>query len=154
MQSNIDYNIIQQLLAESQKDGVQKMVVGAVIRKDNKFLLLERVPSEFMGGLVELPSGTVDEGEDLLTALAREIKEETGLTITSVLAYLGSFDYTSASGKKTRQFNFLVKVAPGEVKLNPTEHQAHHFVAPTDETFTTLNISDAVKEVLKTAQQQ
>lgn len=154
MQLNIDHNIIQQLLAESQEDGVQKLVVGAVIRRDNKFLLLERVPSDFMGGLVELPSGTVDAGEDLLAALVRETEEETGLTITLVLAYLGSFDYTSSSGKKTRQFNFLVKVAHGEVKLSPTEHQAHHFVAPTDEAFTTLNISDAVKEVLKTAQQQ
>lgn len=154
MQSNIDHNFIQQLLAESQKDGIQKLVVGAVIRQDNKFLFLERVPSDFMGGLVELPSGTVDAGEDLLTALVRETKEETGLTITSVLAHLGSFDYASGSGKKTRQFNFLVEVVPGEVKLSPTEHQAYHFVAPTDEAFTTLNISDAVREVLKTAQQQ
>ncbi len=154
MQSNIDHNLIRQLLAEGQKDGIQKLVVGAVIHRDNKFLLLERIPSDFMGGLVELPSGTVDAGEDLLTALARETKEETGLTITSVLAYLGSFDYTSGSGKKTRQFNFLVEVAPGEVKLSSTEHQAYHFVAPTDEAFTTLNISDAVKEVLKIAQQQ
>lgn len=154
MQSNVDHNIIQHPLFEAQKDGVQKIVVGAVIRKDNEFLLLERVPSDFMGGLVELPSGTVDTGEELLQALLRETQEETGLTITYVLAYISSFDYTSRSGKKTRQFNFLVEVAHGEVKLNPAEHQAHYFVAPTDEAFTTLNISDAVKKVLKTVQQQ
>ncbi len=154
MQSNIDHNLIRRLLTESQKDGVQKLVVGAVIRRDNKFLLLERVPSDFMGGLVEFPSGAVDAGEDLLTALARETKEETGLTITSIISYLGSFDYTSGSGRKTRQFNFLVEVAPGEVKISSTEHQAYHFIAPTDEAFTTLNISDAVKEVIKTVQQQ
>ena len=154
MQSNIDHNFIRQLRVKGQKDGIQKLVVGAVIRRDNKFLLLERVPSDFMGGLIELPSGTVDEGEGLLAALVRETKEETGLTITSVVTYLGSFDYTSGSGKKTRQFNFLVEVVPGEVKLSSVEHQAYHFVAPADEAFTTLNISDAVKEVLKTAQQQ
>ncbi len=154
MQLNIDHNVIQQLLAESQNDGIQNLVVGAVIRKNNKFLLLERIPSDFMGGLVEFPSGTVDAGEDLLTALARETEEETGLMITSVLAYLGSFDYASGSGKKTRQFNFLVEVALGEVKLSPTEHQAHYFITPSDEVFTTLNISDAVREILKTAQQQ
>ncbi len=91
MQSNVDNNTIKQLVTESQKDLVQKLVVGAVIRKDNKFLLLERLPSDFMGGLVELPSGTVDAGEDLLTALAREVQEETGLVVTSVLAYLRSF---------------------------------------------------------------
>ncbi len=154
MQSNIDHKLIRHLLVKSQEDGVQKLVVGAVIRRDNKFLLLERVPSDFMGGLVELPSGVVNTEEDLLTALARETKEETGLTITSVLTYLGSFDYTSGSGKHTRQFNFLVEVVSGEVELSSTEHKAYHLVAPTDKLFTALNISDAVKEVLKTAQQQ
>lgn len=154
MQTNVDNNTIKQLVATAQQDGVQKLVVGAVIRKDGKFLLLERMPSDFMGGLVELPSGTVDAGEDLLTALAREVQEETGLAVTSVLAYLGPFDYTSGSGKKTRQFNFLVETAPGEVKLEPTEHQAHYFVAPSDEAFNTLNISNATKEVIQTAAQQ
>lgn len=154
MQTNVDNNTIKQLVATAQQDGVQKLVVGAVIRKDGKVLLLERIPSDFMGGLVELPSGTVDAGEDLLTALAREVQEETGLAVTSVLAYLGPFDYTSGSGKKTRQFNFLVETAPGEVKLEPTEHQAHYFVAPSDEAFNTLNISDATKEVIQTAAQQ
>lgn len=154
MQSHVDNNIVTQLVAESQKDGVQKLVVGAVIRRDDKFLLLERLPSDFMGGLVELPSGTVDAGEDLLAALAREVQEETGLAVTSVLAYLGPFDYTSGSGKKTRQFNFLVETAPGEVKLEPTEHQAHYFVALSDEAFNTLNISDATKVVIQTAARQ
>jgi 8-oxo-dGTP diphosphatase len=154
MQSNIDHSIIQQLCADSQKDGVQKLVVGAVIYKNNRFLLLERVPSDSMGGLVELPSGTVDTGEDLLTALAREVQEETGLTVTSVLEYLGFFDYTSSSDKRTRQFNFLVEVEEGEIKLSPAEHQAYYLVALSDAAFTTLNISDATKEILKAASQQ
>ena len=61
MQSNIDPTIIQRLLIDAEKDGVQKLVVGAVIYKNNKFLLLERVPSDFMGGFVEIPSGTVED---------------------------------------------------------------------------------------------
>ncbi|OQA37206.1 MAG: CTP pyrophosphohydrolase [Parcubacteria group bacterium ADurb.Bin326] len=154
MQSNIGHNIIKQLVTTAQEEGVQKLVVGAVIRKDDKFLLLERVESDFMGGLVELPSGTVDAGENLLTALAREVREETGLVVTSILVYLGSFDYTSGSGKKSRQFNFLVETVPGEVKLEPAEHQAHYLVAPSDETFNTLNISDATKVVIQTAARQ
>ncbi|MEK7552340.1 MAG: NUDIX hydrolase [Patescibacteria group bacterium] len=153
MQSHIDHNTIQKLVADSQKDNIVKLVVGAVIRKNNKFLLLERVPTDFMGGLIELPSGTVDTGEDLLTALAREVQEETGLVVNSVLSYLGFFDYTSGSGKKTRQFNFLVETAGDNVKLSPSEHQSFHFVALTDEAFAILNISDATKAVLKTATQ-
>jgi len=113
MQSKIAPAIIQQLLTDAEKDGVQKLVVGAVICKNHKFLLLERVPSDFMGGFVGIPSGTVEAEEDLLTALAREVQEETGLLVTSVFEYLGSFDWTSSSGKKTRHFNFFVEVAEG-----------------------------------------
>ena len=151
---NFDTIIIQQLLTDSQKDSIQKLVVGAVIYRDSKFLLLERVPSDSMGGFVGIPSGTVETGEDLLTALAREVHEETGLTVTSVLEYLGSFDWTSSSGKKTRHFNFLVEVEEGKIKLDPAEHQAYYLVALSDAAFTTLNISDATKAVLKTAAQQ
>ena len=154
IQSNIDPTIIQRLLIDAEKDGVQKLVVGAVIYKNNKFLLLERVPSDFMGGFVEIPSGTVEDEEDLLTALAREVEEETGLLVTSVLEYLGSFDYRSSSGKKTRHFNFFVEVEDDEIRLNPTEHQAYYFVALSDAAFTTLNISDATKAVLGAAVQQ
>ena len=154
MQSNIDPTIIQQLLVDAEKAGVQKLVVGAVICINNKFLLIERVLSDFMGGFVEIPSGTVEAGEDLLPALAREVQEETGLVVISVLEYLGSFDYRSSSGKKTRHFNFIVEVEDGEIKLNPTEHQAYYLVALSDAAFTTLNTSDATKQILKTAAQQ
>ena len=150
MQSNIDHTIIQQLLIGSQKDGVQKMVVGAVICKNDKFLLLERVLSDFMGGTVEIPSGTVEAGEDLLTALAREVQEETGLIVKSVLKYLGSFDNRSSMGKKTRHFNFLVEVEEGEIKLSPTEHQVYYLVGLSDSVFKTLNISDTTKALLRT----
>lgn len=151
MQSHIKHSVIQQLLTESQTDKVQKLVVGAVVKKDNKFLLLERVPSDFMGGLVELPSGAVEPGEDLITAVSREVLEETGLTITSILQYLNSFDYVSGSGKKARQFNFLVEVEHAEIEIDPTEHKTYYFVSLSDEMFATLNVSDATKAVLMSA---
>ena len=154
MQSNIDPTLIEQSLTDAEKDGVQKLVVGAVICKNDRFLLLERVPSDSMGGFVGIPSGTVEAGEDLLTALAREVQEETGLLVRSVLEYLGSFDWTSSSGKKTRHFNFSVEVEDGEIKLSSTEHQAYYFVELSGENFTTLNISDETKEVLRIAAQQ
>ena len=153
MQSNIDPTIIQQLLTDAKKDDVEKLVVGAVICKDNKFLLLERIPSDSMGEFIGIPSGTVETGEDLLTALAREVQEETGLLVTSVLEYLGSFDWKSRSGKKTRHFNFLVDVEDGEIKLNSTEHQTYYFIEFSDKHITTFNISDETKETLRIATQ-
>ena len=151
MRSQVDGDTAKELILGSRRDQIQRVVVGAVIRRNDRFLLLERNPSDFMGGLVELPSGVVDTGEDLWTALDREVAEETGLTIDSIVAYIGSFDYVSGSGKKTRQFNFLVDVVPGEVRVEPSEHRTHFFVGVSDEMFGALNISNATRRVLGSA---
>ena len=152
MHSKIKNTLLEQLIFESKAQEIQKLIVGAVIKLEGKFLLLERQSSDFMGGLVELPSGAVDSGEDLLTALAREIQEETGLFVKSVNVYLGSFDYLSGSGKKSRQFNFLVETEPGEISLSPNEHCAYHLISLTDKNFIKLNISEATKTVLLAAE--
>jgi 8-oxo-dGTP diphosphatase len=136
--------IMDDLLRRCAEDGVQKVVVGAVIRLGNGFLLLERRSDDFMGGLVELPSGGVEAGETLLEALAREVAEETGLEIKRVVAYLGEFDYVSGSGKRARQLNFLVEVLPGQVVLN--EHCAYHVYCGQQ-----LNISPQTQAILSAA---
>lgn len=148
MNSNISNNAVNRLLVQAKSDGIKKFVVAAVILLEQGFLLLERNADDFMGGLVELPSGTVDPGEGLLEALEREALEETGLTITDVNRFLSSFDYKSGSGKPTRQFNFSVSVKPAEIKLDPNEHVAFHVLIPTDPVFSLLNISEEVKAVL------
>lgn len=148
IRSLVSKSALEQLVSEALQQGIQKLVVGAVIKRNGKYLLIERVPADFMGGLVELPSGTVDPGEDLLTALVREVKEETGLDAKSVLFLTESFDYLSGSGKKTRQFNFVIEVGAGDVVLNPAEHRAYYFVSPMDNEFAKLNTSEAVRRVI------
>lgn len=133
----------ERLNAEARRDGVQQAVVGAVVQHDGKVLLLQRSEDEFMGGIFELPSGKVEAGETLDAALFREVKEETGLDIVSIRDYLGSFDYTSGSGRNSRQFNFAVDVnSPEPVELQ--EHDAYTWTSLTEE----LPVTDAVKDVL------
>jgi 8-oxo-dGTP diphosphatase len=135
--------LLEQLTAEAERDGVQQLVVGAVVQHDSKVLLLQRPEDDFMGGIFELPSGKVEPGEALDTALVREVAEETGLSVSAIRDYLGSFDYQSGSGKKSRQFNFAVDVAaPEPVTLQ--EHDAYAWTALTEEP----PVTDAVKEVL------
>ncbi|HEY1097002.1 MAG TPA: NUDIX hydrolase [Alphaproteobacteria bacterium] len=139
------------LTKQAEADGIQKYVVGAYIMQDDTLLLLKRAPGEdFLPDLVELPSGGVDPGENLLQGLEREIIEETGLTITSVDRYINFFDYTSGSGKKARQFNFAVTVAtPFEIKLNPAEHVAYYWVVPTaDNLDGHFNLSDKTRKTI------
>jgi len=151
----IDNKLLERLEKVCIQDDIQKVVVGAIIQsavsEKTELLLLERVADDFMGGLVELPSGGVDSGEDLVVALKREVREETGLVVESIERYVGSFDYTSGSGKKARQFNFVVTVQEEEVQLNPQEHQRYYWVDPASAQFSRLNISDKTRNVILTA---
>ena len=54
--------------------------VGAVVRADNKILLIRRA-NEPGKGLWSIPGGLVEVGETLRDAVAREVEEETGIKI-------------------------------------------------------------------------
>ncbi|MCD6178255.1 NUDIX hydrolase [bacterium] len=119
--------------------GIKRIVVGAIVVSDRNILFLRRHPNDFMGGIYELPSGAVQEGEDLIDALKREIAEETGLQIKNILSFVNSFDYKSKKGIMTRQFNFLVTVENAdEVRLNPKEHDDYIWISFNDLSSTPL----------------
>ncbi len=151
MNNLIDESLVETLMNNLSNDQIEKVVVGAIIMNDGgQILLLRRSAGDFMGGLVELPSGGVDQGEDIFDALTREITEETGLTVTSVDRYVGHFDYTSGSGKKTRQLNFVVS-AHGEVHVNPDEHDDFLWVSVTDDILKKSNISAETRRIIELA---
>ena len=140
----MDDQLFDKLTAQAAEDGIVQLVVGAVITDDeDRVLLLKRPADDFMGGLWELPSGKVDPGERLDTALTREVKEETGLDLTKITAYLGHFDYTSGSGKPTRQFNFAI-VTDATEPIMHTEHNKFQW----GQRIQNMQISDEVRKIL------
>lgn len=140
---------INKILKTIKEEHIQKIVVGAVIfLKPKSVLLLKRKSNDFMGGLIELPSGTVEKDEFLIDGLIREIKEETNLEIKSIDKFIGTFDYFSSSGKKTRQVNFVVSVTNNDIKLSD-EHEAFYILSKDSEEFKTLNISSKTKEIIE-----
>ncbi len=111
----------------------RKGVVGIVINKSNKFLILYRV-LRWRGW--EFPKGGIDKGETGSEALKREIKEETGLApkIICKLPLEITYDYPKDFTKKTktkykgaRQSVYLV-LAEGRVKLSK-EHAKYRWVS-------------------------
>lgn len=111
---------------------VTRMTVGGVLcrRIDGApaVLVLKRLAGDEYGGLEELPSGGVEQGETLLETLAREVLEETGLSIRAAGPFLFEFTYPSRRGV-TVQLNFLVEAADDlPVRVNPAEHESFHWL--------------------------
>jgi len=123
----------QELLGASNAVLVTRMSVGGVLCRrvngDLAVLVLKRVAGDEYGGLEELPSGGVEPGETAGEALAREVKEETGLSIRAIGPFLFDFTYPSRRGT-TRQLNFLIDVEGDDpwVRVDPAEHESFRWL--------------------------
>ncbi len=87
----------------------KKNIACLLFLPDKKFLLIKRAPKDdSLPGFWELPSGGIDEGEDMETSLVRETLEEVGVDITP-------YDF-----KKVDEENYSFKKENGDIK-NVTE---------------------------------
>lgn len=66
--------------------GTIKVVCG-IIWKDGKILIAKRKPEKSLGGYWEFPGGKLEINESPETALARELKEEIGMSIKNLKYY-------------------------------------------------------------------
>lgn len=139
-----DTELFECLIEKARRDGVKTLVVGAVVCDNGMYLFLRRPPDEFMGGIFEFPSGKIEPGEGIAEAIVREVNEETGIEVTAIGRYLGSFDYDAKDGSKSRQYNFLVDTGPiGELAL--TEHDDYLWCCT--EQFDCLNLSEETRRI-------
>jgi 8-oxo-dGTP diphosphatase len=60
---------------------VVTVVVGILIDPQGRVLITRRAPQTHQGGLWEFPGGKVEPGETIVDALARELREELGVTV-------------------------------------------------------------------------
>lgn len=104
--------------------------VGAAIFRDDALLLLRRVDD--FAGLWELPGGSVEAGEGLEQALAREVTEETGLSVTVGPAFYAST--FTAKGSDDRPVTVVAieflcgRPNGGAIRLSEQEHDAFAWV--------------------------
>jgi len=140
-------NDVFELIQKALQEGIEEFAVGSGIMMDNQILIVFRSKNEnFLPEYAQLPSGGVDKDEGVIAALKRETKEETGLDILKVIGYSGCFDYVSESGKKARQFNFLVVTTSYDIQLNPLEHSHYLWLTSKDTHFSEMLITPEMKK--------
>ena len=109
------------------KEDIDETVIRAkaLVINDKKEIILG-----FYFGTYQFPGGHVDNNENIVECLKREVKEETGLDV-NIEKYLGKFKYVADNGTRiSTQFNFLctLKDKNQKVKLS-FEHDGYKWIS-------------------------
>jgi ADP-ribose pyrophosphatase YjhB (NUDIX family) len=130
------------------------LAVSAAIVRDGKILVVRRArpPAH---GVYTLPGGVVEVGETLVEAVAREIREETGMTIEPVaLAGFRETVVRDAQDRVERHFVILCFAArwqAGEPVLNEELSEAH-WIDPAE--LAGINTTPGLAEIVAAAYQR
>ena len=88
------------------------LTVAAVIERDGRFLVVEETDGVSPERVFNQPAGHVEPGEDVLDAVRREVREETGLAFTPE-AFVGIYPLLARNGKDYCRLCFRGSVPEG-----------------------------------------
>jgi len=109
----------------SQKNFV--LVVSVSIIKDNEVLLIKENKTTAYNKW-NFPSGRIEQGEDILKAAQREVKEETGLDV-HLLNTTGIYNFVSDSNDQVILFHFIGEIIGGTLCVDGDEILDYKWIA-------------------------
>jgi 8-oxo-dGTP pyrophosphatase MutT (NUDIX family) len=106
-------------------------VVGCYLESAGEIALLLRPPHKSSGSTWGLPAGKVDAGETLVQAMARELSEETGLTVAAETLVPADTFFVVHPKRSLVFHTFSLPLSERPtIILNPEEHEAVRWVSP------------------------
>ncbi|MDO8429505.1 MAG: NUDIX hydrolase [Candidatus Daviesbacteria bacterium] len=112
---------------------LQVGVKALLKNKKGEYLLLKRSLEKYpdVGNLWDIPGGRINPGTPLLDNLAREIKEETGLDLTSTPTLIAAQDILKVVDKHIVRLTYTAEIE-GDPALNGEEHQEFRWISLED----------------------
>lgn len=125
-------NLTTELTTKAKADGISLMISRVVVVRYEEgqpwVLLLKRASHSSLPNREEPPGGKVEEGEDLVAAALRELKEETGIEATSPLSYLCHLDFPIPTSGLVREFHFYTETDQSDITYDKNEHSSFRWV--------------------------
>lgn len=90
---------------------IKKKVIVYVV-KDEKLLVFRHTDFSYEEVGIQVPAGTVKEGENLEAAALREVQEETGYTTFKITSYLGTENFDMYPTKDEVQERHFFRAEP------------------------------------------
>lgn len=111
---------------------LQVGVKALLQNEEGKYLFMKRAepfPGE-MEAIWDIPGGRITPGETQQEALLREVREETGVTLTSIIGVLGVQDILRVFQKHIVRVTYLAVCKDvHDIKLDPKEHSAYKWMS-------------------------
>ena len=119
--SRKENDVLTKTLIQGKEDKVDAVVIVAFHKREKKLVLVKQFRVPINDYIYELPAGLVDEGEEAIVSLKRELKEETGLEVIEIIPSMGRDKVYLSPGMTDESVNLVYCICDGEISKDGLE---------------------------------
>lgn len=106
---------LKEIYLNDKEDKIDAVVIAALHKESNKMVLIKQFRVPINNYIYELPAGLVDSDEEVEKAVARELKEETGLNVASINKINSKDKLYLSPGMTDESVSFVYCLCEGEI---------------------------------------